>query len=211
MFAIEPINILWRRQAMADNESLDNINVPETRVGLILQRGGEELNLLKVGDRLTLRLVSADVEIPPELGRLRYNLLPQSQLIEVLVEADALERVMGMARRLDLVAFASHVYQLEKSPETLVYLTDELTLQFVEAVEESERDAIAQHFNLQLLRPLEGIPDAFIYRLTSQSRENPIKLANRLAASSQILVAEANILVRRESFYTPKDDLYAKQ
>ncbi|MGK7924498.1 MAG: S8 family serine peptidase, partial [Spirulina sp.] len=196
---------------MTENEGLDRLDVSENRVGLILQRGGEELNLLKVGDRLTLRLISPDVEIPPELGRLRSHPLPQSQLIEVLVEADALESALSMARGLDLVAFASHVYQLAKNPETLVYLTDELTVQFGEGVEESERDAIAAHFHLQLLQPLEGIPDAFIYRLTSQSRENPIKLANRLAANDRVLAAEVNILLRGESFYTPRDDFYRQQ
>ncbi|MBP0020790.1 MAG: S8 family serine peptidase [Cyanobacteria bacterium SBLK] len=196
---------------MADNAAFNKLEVPENRVGLILQRGGEELNLLKVGDRLTLRLVSPDVELPPELGLLRYNALPESQLIEILVEADALERVMSMARRLDLVAFASHVYQLEKNPETLVYLTDELTIQFLDGMAEEEREAIADHFNLQLLDSLDGIADAFIYRLTPQSRENPIKLANRLAASDRVLLAEANILVRGESFYTPRDDFYRQQ
>ncbi|MDB9315363.1 S8 family serine peptidase [Spirulina sp. CS-785/01] len=187
------------------------MSVPETRIGITLQRGGEELGLLKVGDRFTLRLVSPDSQFPPELARLKHQSLPQSQLIEVLVEPDSLNSAMSIARSLDLVAFASHVYQLENNPETLIYLTDELTVQFAPAIEEKERETLTQPYHLHGLEPLDTIDNAFIYQLTNQTPENPIKLANRLAAKPDILTAEANIIVRQESFYQPQDDFYSAQ
>jgi hypothetical protein len=47
---------------------------------------------------------------------------------------------MQAARESDSSVFVSHVYQLRNNPETLLYLTDQLTIQFTE---ETDEEAIA--------------------------------------------------------------------
>ncbi|MGD2181239.1 S8 family serine peptidase [Lusitaniella coriacea] len=185
--------------------------VPEESVGILLQRGGEELRLRKVRDRATIRLKVVDGDFPAEIPFLSYKSIPQTELIEIKVGAENLETAIAIARRLDSVAFASHVYRMVKNPGTFVYLTDEITLQFTADLDPDERDALLEPFALQRLRPITGIDNAFIYQLTPQSRENPLKIANRLAGTLNILTAEANIIIRQEALYRPKDELYNQQ
>ncbi|NEO85950.1 MAG: S8 family serine peptidase [Spirulina sp. SIO3F2] len=179
--------------------------------GLILQRGGEELWLLKVGDRFTVRLQEHCAQIPPDLAPLNLSPLPRPQLWESLIASNQLDTAIAIARRHPDVAFASHVYQLHHSPETLVYPTNELTLQFAS---QFSPEAIAQlltPYHLENVQSIVGIPNTYIYLLTHQTPENPIKLANRLMTHPQVLTAEANVLFHQESFYRPQDSLYNRQ
>jgi subtilisin family serine protease len=118
---------------------------------------------------------------------------------------------MQAARNSDAVAFASHVYQLKDHPETLIYLTDQLTIQFTPEIEQAAIAAIAAEFGLQSIKPVVGIPNTFVFQLTSNATENPIKIANRLIGRPEILIAEPNIVVPKQSHYRPRDPLYSKQ
>ncbi|MEM8637517.1 MAG: S8 family serine peptidase [Cyanobacteria bacterium P01_G01_bin.54] len=179
--------------------------------GLILQRGGEELLLLKVGDRFTLRLQSQDSQPPPDLAPLNLRPLPQGDLWESLIAPGQLDTAIAMARRHPDVVFASHVYQLRQSPETLAYPTHELTLQFALHLRPDAIQALLAPHALQFVQPLAGMANTGIYHLTPQTPENPIKLANRLMTHVDVLTAEANVIFHRESFYRPQDSLYSRQ
>ncbi|NEP18201.1 MAG: peptidase S8, partial [Leptolyngbya sp. SIO4C1] len=118
--------------------------------GIILQRGGEELQLQKVSDRLTTRLSD-----PDRLETLRTQLRPRSvrpvargQLIEWQIAPTQLEAALQQARQSETVAFASHVYHLIASPQTFVYLLDQLTVQFAPETKIVEVDAIAAGLGL---------------------------------------------------------------
>lgn len=179
--------------------------------GRILQRGGEELSLLKVGDRFTISLQAGLTRLPPDLASLNVSALPQAQLWECLVAPEQLDVTIAMVRRHPDVAFASHIYQLRHSPETLAYPTNELTLQFAPTL---SSDAIAQLLaphSLVFVQALVGVPHTGIYHLTHQTPENPIKLANRLMSHPSVLTAEANVIFRQESYYRPQDSLYPQQ
>ncbi|WP_072619500.1 S8 family serine peptidase [Spirulina major] len=190
---------------------MTDAGVPETTIGLTLQRGGEELMLLKVGDRFTVQLTAPDAPLPDSLSRLNRHLLPQTALWEFIIAPASLETAMTAARQSDSVTFASHVYQLQNSPETLAYLTEELTVQFAAGLRETEQKALTQPLGLECDRPLAGIPDTYIYHLTPAATENPIKVANRLMAHTAVLTAEPNIIFLRESFYRPQDTHYDQQ
>ena len=195
-------------------QNYQGIGVPDESLPLILQRGGGELLLAKAGDRFTIRPSSTTAtskdwaaSIPAKLNRR----IAQSNLEEYLVAPDRLDVAMTTARASDAVAFASHVYSPANNPSTFFYLTDRITIQFDEAVDETSRSAIATFAALKVVRQIEGIPNSFLYEVTKQATENPIKIANRLTRYPELLIAEPNILVETQQHYTPRDPLYPKQ
>ncbi|MBD2084346.1 S8 family serine peptidase [Coleofasciculus sp. FACHB-542] len=194
-------------------------SVPEESVGRILQRGGEELALEKVSDRFTVRPTTPDAaseELAQTIPAQAHQEIPGRSgmtppLQEFIVDPSQRDEAMQAARESEDVAFASHVYKLKENPQTLVYLTDQVTIQFAPSVDEETQRAIASLFGLQLLRPVSGIPNTFVFEVSPQARENPIKIANRLMGRQEVLTAEPNIVVRQEKHYRPKDSLYPKQ
>lgn len=185
--------------------------VPETMLGLVLQRGGEELLLQKESTRFTIRLNDYaprnwQRQIPGTWSRQ----ISQVALHEIQVDGQQLDAVMSQCRHFDWVEFASHVYQCVENPETLVYLTDEVTLHFAD-IDEATREQIAATENLIFVRPVAGMENTLIFRVTPQSPGNPIKIANRLVGQSEILSAEPNIVLQSQQLYRPQDHLYHKQ
>lgn len=181
--------------------------------GEILQRGGEELALEKVGDRFTLRLADGanPTSISQQLGASAVRSVPGVQLLELQVNPTQLEQTMNTARRSDAILFASHVYQLQKSPGTLAYITDEVTVQFAQAIDLEAIAPVATSMGLTAVQAVEGIPHTYIFRVTKQAVVNPIKLANQLMRRSDVLTAEPNVVIRSQEFYRPQDSLYSKQ
>lgn len=181
--------------------------------GQILQRGGEELLVFQVPDRFTTRLTSpaAISDLTEQLRPLTVRPVARGQLVEWVIERHRLEDTLELARNQTSVAFASHVYQLADSPQTWVFLNDQMTLQFAPEVSRELSRAIAQRQGLEEIRPLDGIPNTFIYRVTRQAIENPIKIANRLAHQSKVLMAEPNVVVETAALYRPQDRLYQQQ
>ncbi|MEP6519713.1 S8 family serine peptidase [Microcoleus vaginatus] len=199
------------------SETLQNyqgIGVPDESLAVILQRGGDELLLSKADDRFTVRpssTASASNDWAATTGAQLNRRIGQTNLEEYLVAPDRLEAAMQAARASDAVAFASHVYCPANNPSTFFYLTDQITIQFGEQVDEQSRKAIANAAALKIVRPVEGIANTFVCEVTKQATENPIKIANRLTRYPEVLVAEPNILVETQQHYTPRDPLYPKQ
>jgi len=185
--------------------------VPEERMGLLLQRGGEELVLLKVGDRFTLRLEPESAELPAAIPQRQYRRLPSADLIEVRVAPEELEAAMAIARQQPNVAFASHVYQVRNNPETLIYLSDEVTVQFASDLPAAIQAELAEAHHLERVRAIAGLPDTYLYRLRTNATENPIKIANRLSRQAAVPIAEANIILRQDSLYRPQEEFYSQQ
>lgn len=187
--------------------------ITEESMGLILQRGGKRLNLEKLPNRLSLRLQPQGVgrnwqsQVPIQY----YQPMPQANLEEVMVRAEELDTVMETLRRSDSVAFASHVYKPIKDPTMLIYLTSQVTLQFKESIDEAGRKAIATAHGLRELHPVDTLVNTFVYEVTEDATENPIKITNRLSQNPDILLAEPNIVVPAQKFYRPQDSLYPQQ
>lgn len=194
-------------------EYLSHNGVLENKVGEILQRGGQELAIEKVDNRFTLRAKQeAELEqLTDSLPAERQRQIKSAQLEEFVVAPQQRDEAMQAARNSDQVAYASHVYQLQGNPETLVYLTDQLTIQFTPQTSPEAIAKLAAQFGLQGVKPLEGIPNTFVFRLTSQAKENPIKIANRLVGSKEIILAEPEIVVPQELHYRPRDNNYNQQ
>jgi subtilisin family serine protease len=180
---------------------------------MVLQRGGEELILEKVLDRFTVRPVKA---IPPQElsqanGGIWRRSIPQARLEVFTVELNELERAMSQARADQNVAFASHIYKLKDNPGTFVYLNDQITIQFASWVDAAKINALTSAYSLIQDKPVLGIPNTFVYLVSKQATENPIKIANQLQGLPEVLAAEPNILVQQEQHYKPRDPLYPQQ
>jgi subtilisin family serine protease len=183
--------------------------VPQGREGLILQRGGEELVLAQVPDRLTLRLKTPGAPTWwPELAQ-SCDPIPGVALVELQV-TDA-TAALARIRALPDVQFASHVYQVQRDPQTRIYLTDELTIQAAQGVSAAAIDSLTQQLGLSRQQAVAGLDQTAVFRVTAAATENPIKLANRLMSLPEIVLAEANIVLRSRSHYRPKDSLYPRQ
>ena len=201
------------RPDFAPDDSRSTTGVPEQSVGVLLQRGGEELAIEKVSDRFTVRPTSATVveEIAQALPAEHEQSIPRARLEQFKVAPEQRDAAMQVARENDGVAFTSHVYQLTNNPETLVYLTDQLTIQFTPEADQEAIAQVAAEFSLQTLKPVVGIPNTFVFKLTPNSTENPIKIANRLIGRPEILIAEPEIVIPKEPHYRPKDPFYPQQ
>jgi len=187
--------------------------VPATSRGMVLQRGGEELILEKVSDRFTLRLATpiSPNQLAPAISASWRQTIPQANLEVFTVEPRRLETTMAQARASDNVAFASHAYQIQNRPGSYVYLTNQLTIQFAAGVDAAKIAAMASEFGLQQVKPVAGIPNTFVFALSLQATDNPVKIANQLMGRSEVLTAEPNIVVRQETHYRPRDTMYPQQ
>ncbi|MBH8572692.1 S8 family serine peptidase [Nostocaceae cyanobacterium CENA369] len=187
--------------------------VPASSLGVVLQRGGEELILEKVLDRFTIRPTT---DFPPQqLSQVTWGIwqqsIPQAKLELFTVAPNQLESAMAKARADRNVAFASHVYAIKANPGTFVYLNDQITIQFVSEVDTATINAISAAFNLVQEKPVLGIPNAFVFLVSKQATENPIKITNQLQGLKEVLAAEPNILIQTQSHYKPRDPLYPQQ
>jgi subtilisin family serine protease len=184
-----------------------------SHLGRILQRGGEELWVEPVADRFTTQLQSSEAFAP-----LRHHLNPVGvravaggQLIEWQLSPARLEPFLALVRQHPWVKFASHVYRLAESPQTWVYLNDQITVQFAPGTPVDRIEAQLADLGLVVDQRLPGMPVIVIARVTAAARENPIKLANRLVQDSHVRVAEPNVVVETSGLYRPVDDRYPQQ
>lgn len=195
------------------DDSPQTTPVPSESLGLVLQRGGEELALLKVRDRFTLCPQNQiPVEQLEQVFSVQYQRqIPHTQLAEFTVDAEQRDEAMQAARDREDVVFASHVYQLKDNPATVVYLGEQLTIQFHPDTDEATISALQTEFGLKSVRSLVGIPNTYVFQLTPNSPENPLKIANRLLRLPEVLTAEPDIIVPKQPSYRPQDSLYPQQ
>ncbi len=187
--------------------------------GVILQRGGEELLLYKVKDRLTLCLSDIEALQPliaqwkPQQAR---NVTPQAAsqapvLIEWKLPARQLEEALVQLRRDPNITYASHVYVIALSPGSYVYLGNQLTIQFEPNLPITSIEKIAQSFGLMRSHALADSGNTYCFTVGSTARQNPLKIANQLTKREDVLLAEPNIIMAAAPLYKPTDDLYPQQ
>jgi subtilisin family serine protease len=187
--------------------------MPESSMGRILQRGGEELLLEKVSDRFVVSS-SNQADLSQLLQGLPVEVNPAqvpNQLTEIIVDPAQQDGVMQQMREADAVNYATHIYHLKDDSGSVVYVKNQITVQFVPEVNESAIAQILSELGLRQVKPVIGIPNTFVVELTPAATENPVKIANRLMQRSQVLTAEPDVVVRTQNLYRPPDPLYPKQ
>ena len=194
-----------------------------------LHRGGEILPLVKHPDRFSLRLYDSPEGQGMEAATIAAIVDPESatsgatycgevavgsaqalKLLEFCATGD-LETAMAAAQALPGVAFVSHVYMIAESAGSQVYLADELSILFQPNLDADRREALAIAFDLEIVTPINGLPDGFVYRLTPTAKANPIKLANAIATLPDVIDVEPNVVIRATPSYCPSDSLYSRQ
>ena len=188
--------------------------------GTILQRGGEELVLKKVSARLTICLSSNDalhplVERwhPQQVRDITPHQVTQAQdiIVEWQLPPSQLEDALSALRGDSVVVYASHVYKLEASPGTYVYLANQLTIQFIDALAIAQIESIAQSLGLIRTQALGDDSNTYCFKVGPTARQNPLKIANQLARHPQVLLAEPNIIMAIAPLYRPTDTRYPEQ
>ncbi len=194
------------------SENFDS-GVPDSSLGMIIQRGGEELILEKIPDRFTVRKNS---NVPVKqlaqnfLGSWR-SAIPTSSLELFTVAPSSLEMAMSQARSSTTVAFASHVYQIKGNAGNRVYLGDQITIEFASWVDSARINAVTAKFGLVLYKAIDGLPNTFAFKVGKQATQNPIKIANRLQGLPEVVASEPNIIIHQEAYYKPRDPQYYQQ
>ena len=200
---------------MIAGKSLQGVNPDQA--GVILQRGGEELWLYKVPNWLTLCCedLSEQSTLLEELKRQwqpqKVLSVAQGQLMALKVQRHQLEDYLQRARQLPYIKFASHVYELAASPNTHLYLLEQLTVQFTADMPLRTIDELTRELGLIREKGLAGTERTYVFQVGKTAVENPIKLANRLMRHGQVLVAEPNVVVATAPLYRPQDNLYSQQ
>ncbi|MBV6623279.1 MAG: S8 family serine peptidase [Rivularia sp. (in: Bacteria)] len=187
--------------------------IPDSSLGLIIQRGGEELILEKISDRFTVRSkfnISTRELAQNFLGSWRST-IPTSRLELFRVAPSSLEMAMSQARSSKNVAFASHVYQIKGNCGNKVYLGDQITIEFDMRVDSARINTIAAKFGLILYKAIDGLPNTFAFKVSEQATQNPIKITNRLQGLPEVVASEPNIIIHQASYYKPRDPLYFQQ
>lgn len=186
---------------------------PKINLGMILQRGGEELALEKVSDRFTVRpaqnISSKDLSLVNWGNWQRH--IPIANLELFTVNPNELEASMAMARNSQNITFASHVYQIKNNPGNFVYLDDQITIQFAPGIDSAKIKTFASSLDLKLDKPVDGLNNTFVFTVGKEAVENPIKITNRLQTLPEVLAAEANIVIQQEPHYQPRDPLFSQQ
>jgi hypothetical protein len=155
-------------------------NEPVNSVGVVLQRGGEELILEKVLYRFTIRLAA---EFPSEqLSNIAWGVwqytIPKTQLELFTIKPEQLETAISQAWDDKNLAFASHVYKFKNNPGTYVYLSDQVTIQFATWVDREKIKSISTTFKLVENKPILGLANSIGVFVNKQARENPIRITN---------------------------------
>jgi subtilisin-like proprotein convertase family protein len=178
-----------------------------------LRRGGKQISLERVADRFTVRMrpgVTAE-KLASALPASPVRKARRQRLQEFAVEPAKRDKVMKDARGSGMVDFASHVYNIEGDPDSRLLLTDQVTAKFKAGVADKDLERIARELGLALLMPVKGEARAYVFQVTAQAAENPLKLANRLAAMEEVEMAEPNVAVALKRAYTPSDTLFPQQ
>jgi subtilisin family serine protease len=187
--------------------------------GMILQRGGEELHLYKLTDRLTICL--GDLTVLPSLTEKWQpqkvtNITPQAihpsgALVEWKVLEHQLEDAIEQLREDPAVLYASHVYSLKVSPGSYLYLANQLTVQFTDGLPIVTIEKIAQSVGLIRSHALAESGNTYCFVVGPTARQNPLKIANQLARRPDVLLAEPNVIMAAAPLYKPTDDRYGEQ
>jgi subtilisin-like proprotein convertase family protein/subtilisin family serine protease len=187
-------------------------NTPD--LGAYFWRGGSKVAIVETPDHFTVRMKRGS---PPERvarshGSAHERHLRRLDLDEFSVDSSERDAVMAAVRSRADTEFASHVYAPADEPGSKLYLTDQITVQFRPEVSDARIEQLMAEHGLLLEKEVRGVPRAFVFRVGPQARENPIKIANRLALeSADVLSSEPNMAVASQRLYTPTDTLYPEQ
>ncbi|GAB4263231.1 MAG: hypothetical protein Kow0092_14030 [Deferrisomatales bacterium] len=194
----------------------------EKAEGLTVERGGEVFVLEKSGEYFAVRrtpgsrrgALGAAERDPEAFAGLKYEPTRSAPDVEVYrVEEKSLDRAMDTLRADSReVVWCAHVYHMPGDPDGLMIPTDTIYLELDPEAEPDQINELLREHALELMPADDGTPHAFVARLTSQSRANPIKIANALRKSPAVVLAEPDFSMKIQfTAYRPADPLFPSQ
>lgn len=213
---------------MPDQTAFSEVKPDAPDAAPILLRGGTAIPLTQCPDRLAITLakgqaleqVLADLahQLPNQLPHQLPHQLPEAtlqtkpilpDLTELQSQPEQIAALLQIARQSSQIAFVSPVYAMPH-PGTLLYLTNQITLQFAPDVATERIHQLAALAGLRILRLIAGLPRTFVFQVAKASL-NPLKLTEWLMQQPEIWLAEPNVAVMRQAFYRPRESGYARQ
>ncbi len=187
---------------------------------VVLKRGGRDVTFTKVPDKFAVRLthgVATSVDAlnaccdvnKAEVEHVGSSRVAKLDVFSVEDPAN-LNKVMDDLRAAPQTEFVSHVYTAGYADNEVIP-TGTMTIQFKPEVTKENREKILEEFGLQVIKDLDFLPNGYLVGLTSESKENPLKIAEKLQQRSEILVAEPDLSFKVAFQYKPEDTLYPDQ
>lgn len=173
-------------------------NSPE----LYTYRAGKRLNLCKRSDEFVVRC--SPEELPPGLDKGEL-VSPASTLVTVAPEK--VDQAMERARR---QAVAHHAYQVAETGEAFL-ITDRIIIEFARDLTPLEVGEFAGRYGLTIAE--QYAPRQYLFRLTSATGMNPVKLVVKLSEEdADVKFAEHDLNMRfSRSLELPADRRYRDQ
>jgi len=186
-----------------------------------LLRGNREITLTKLPVHFAMRLKQGkacdEKVLEAACGRPRAETRhvdsAETEKMDIFAVQDSgrLEETMDELRKAPASDVVTHMYALDDTPEGGVIPTGSMTIQFRPDVGRREREDILAEFGLEVLEDLDFLSNGYTVRLTEASRENPLKIAAKLQARSEIETAEPDLSFRISLKHVPDDTLYRQQ
>ena len=174
-----------------------------------IYRNGRRIPVVKQDDVFTV--LTTDEETIEEIRQLDGidGVRPlEGPVVRVDVQPEHRDAAMEITR--GEATISHHAYHVADSPQTRIYLTDQVVVGFHADVPTDRIEEILAGLELVVVEELPG-PHRYLLGVTTATGMNPIKAANELAALDEVEHAEPNLINRIETYYQPLDPYYSLQ
>lgn len=186
-----------------------------------LKRGDHEIILKKVPDYFAVRLrqgrAKDEKALVTSCGHSKSEVkhidcaAPAKMDIFYIKDTQMLEDTLNELRKAPASEVATHMYRLDDTPGGVVIPTGNMTIQFQSDVKNGLREKILSEHGLEIVEELSYLAHGYSVRLTSASKENPLKIAAKLQARKEIKTAEPDLAFQVELKHAPADNKYPQQ
>ncbi|MGB3210078.1 MAG: S8 family serine peptidase [Desulforhopalus sp.] len=187
-----------------------------------IQRGGEDFEVVEAATAFAVKrkrvgssaVLIAVAQAPDRFPGLRFDKDRSPRGIELYyVDQASRDSAMEELRTNSPdVAWCSHVFHTPADPESMLFPMETIYVQLKPATGEAEVNKLLDQYGLELVPDPDGDPNVCVMRLTSESTENPLKVANALRKSSDVVLAEPDLAVKGNlTSHLPSDDLFPMQ
>jgi len=187
-----------------------------------IQRGGEDFKVVEVATAFAVKRkqvsssgdLLAVVQAPDSFPGLIFDEKRSPRGVELYyVEAAARDSAMEELRTNSPdVAWCSHVFHTPADPESMLFPMDAIYVQLKPSASDAEVNKLLDQYGLEFVPDPDGDPHSCVMRLTSESSENPLKIANALRKSGAVVLAEPDLAVKGNlTIHRPSDTLFPLQ
>ncbi len=169
----------------------------------MLKRGGRDITLKKVPDKVVLRLkhgsVIGDRALEAYYGVKKIETdQPKANNIEGLNifkvnDPSKLSTIIDELRAAEQVDFVGNIYTLGQRDNNEVIPTGTMTVQFKPNVPKENQEKILREFGLKILNSLEILPNAYTVKLIEGSDGDLLTIAVKLQQHDDINIAEPDL------------------